>query len=297
MRKRTRENLVGYCFILPAVIFTAAMIAYPIVYDIILSFENVTVMTMKAPVKEFVGIKNYIDLWNNGILKDVLLQTVIFTVFSLIFQFTIGLLLATLFSKKIALAPFARGALLAIWVMPVTVSALTWKYMFTADSGLINYVLTSLGILKQPLEWLVDQKTAMFAVIITNIWLGVPFNMILLSTGLTNIPDELYEAAEIDGANGFAKFFRITIPLLKASIMSVLVLGFIGTFKIFDLIFVLTGGGPVQKTDVMATYSYRLSFVQYNFSQGAAVANVLFVCLFIIGVVYLRLISKEEVID
>jgi multiple sugar transport system permease protein len=132
-------------------------------------------------------------------------------------------------------------------------------------------------------------------VIIANCWVGIPFNMLLLTTGMSNIPKEVFESSSIDGANTLQRFFRITIPLLRPAIMSVLMLGFIYTFKVFDLIFMMTNGGPLNYTEVLATYSYRASFVQFNFSRGAAGAVVLFLCLMAVGVFYLRLIAKDEV--
>ena len=126
--------------------------------------------------------------------------------------------------------------------------------------------------------------------------MGIPFNMLLLTTGLNNIPGDIYEAAAIDGATGIQKFLKITIPLLKSTIMSVLILGFVLTFKVFDLVYVMTGGGPVDATEVLSTYSYKLSFQLFHFGEGAAVANVLFVCLLMVALVYLRTISKDEAI-
>ena len=126
--------------------------------------------------------------------------------------------------------------------------------------------------------------------------INIPFNMLLLTTGLNNIPGDVYEAASIDGATSVQKFFKITIPLLKPTIMSVLILGFVLTFKVFDLVYVMTGGGPVDATEVLSTYSYKLSFQTFHFGEGAAAANVLFICLFIVALIYLKTISKDETI-
>ena len=179
-------------------------------------------------------------------------------------------------------------------MLPVTVTALVFKYMFGESGGIINTILMNLHIIKKPIGWLLNGNTALIALIIANSWVGIPFNMLLLTTGLNNIPAEVYEAASIDGATGFQKFVSITIPLLKSTIMSVLVLGFVLTFKVFDLVYVMTGGGPVDATEVLSTYSYKLSFELFHFGEGAATANVLFVCLFLVALVYLRTISADE---
>ncbi|HBF38160.1 MAG TPA: ABC transporter permease, partial [Firmicutes bacterium] len=149
-------------------------------------------------------------------------------------------------------------------------------------------------LLHQPIEWLLQPGTALWALIITNIWIGIPFNMILLITGLSTIPQDVYESAGIDGANKWQQFVYITVPLLKPAIQSVLILGFIYTFKVFDLVYVMTKGGPVNATEVLSTFSYRLSFTEFSFSKGAAVANILFAVLFVVSLGYLRLMKEEE---
>ena len=134
----------------------------------------------------------------------------------------------------------------------------------------------------------------MFSLILANTWIGIPFNMILLSTGLTTIPREVKEAAAIDGASAPQAFFRITVPMLKPVIESVLVLGFIYTFKVFDLVFVMTNGGPVNSTHLLSTYSYKLSFTLFKYSQGAATANILFVILLIVSLLYLAFVYRDR---
>ena len=161
--------------------------------------------------------------------------------------------------------------------------------------GLLTRYFLNTGIINEPVEWLLQPVSAMWSLIIANTWIGIPFNMILLSTGLTTIPSSIYESANIDGANAFQKFFRITVPLLKPAIESVLVLGFIYTFKVFDLVYVMTQGGPVNATEMLSTYSYKLSFSEFNFSRGAAAANILFAILFLVSLGYLKLVNEEEV--
>ena len=151
-----------------------------------------------------------------------------------------------------------------------------------------------LGIISENIEWLTNPKTAMTAVIITNVWIGIPFNTILISTGLTTIPEELYESASIDGANSVHKFFKITVPLMRSTIESILILGFIYTFKVYDLVYVMTSGGPVNSTHLMSTYSYKLSFDKFQYSMGSAVANVLLVILLLVGIAYLRITMQGE---
>ena len=168
------------------------------------------------------------------------------------------------------------------------------KNIFGVSEGVINDLLMKIGIIKSPVEWLVSTSTALIAVIVMNCWVGIPFNMLLLTSGLTGISDEIYDSAAVDGANPRQRFLHIILPLMRPAILSVLMLGFIYTFKAFDLMFVMTSGGPLNSTDVLGTYAYNLSFTQYKFSLGAASAIILFICLFAVGLFYLRLISKEE---
>ena len=210
------------------------------------------------------------------------------------FQFVIGFALAVFFNKKFTFAKPVRGLLMMPWMIPMTITALIFKFMFATDVGILNYILRSLGIISENIEWLTNPHTAMIAVVAANIWIGIPFNTILISTGLTTIPQELYESASIDGANGRQKFVRITLPLLRPTIESVLVLGFIYTFKVYDLVYVMTEGGPVNATHLLSTYSYKLSFDMFQYSKGSAVANVLFVILLLVGVLYLKITMQGE---
>lgn len=294
--KRNRESISGTMFVLPAAIFMIVMMLYPLFYNFYLSFRDLTVMTFKGNSSVFVGLQNYRTILADPDFQQAFLQTLWFTLACIAVQFCLGLLLAVFFSSKFALAGPIRGMVLVAWMMPVAVTGLLFKYMFLTEGGVINKLLSMAGLfLNAPLPWLIDGKLAMWAVIIANCWVGIPFNMLLLTTGMSNISQDVYESASIDGANVVQRFFRITVPLLKPAILSVLMLGFIYTFKVFDLIFMMTKGGPLNYTEVLSTYSYRNSFTLFNFSIGAASAVILFLCLMCVGVFYLRLIQKDEV--
>lgn len=288
-----RRN-VGVWFVVPALVYMLAFVGYPIVSNIILSLQDVNVRTLLSPDKPFVAFNNYIEIFKDSVFRTSLWNTLIFTVGSLVFQFLIGFLLALFFSRNFKFAKPIRGLLMMPWMIPITITALIFKFIFGTDVGILNYILKSLGLIGQNIDWLTSPGTAMIALIAANVWIGIPFNMILISTGLTTIPSELYESAAIDGANKTQSFFRITLPLLRPTIESVLILGFIYTFKVFDLVYVMTGGGPVNSTQVLSTYSYKLSFDMFKYSKGAAVANVLFVILLIVSVFYLKYIYTEE---
>ena len=289
-----KKRLEGYTFILPGFVYILIVLGYPLVYNVVLAFRNVNVKTFKSATDVFVGFKNFQELFSDPPFLLVFKNTFVFTIGCLVVQFTLGFLFALFFSKKFTLAGPVRGLILVAYMMPMSVTALLGKNMFDVSSGVINDLLMKLHLIQQPVEWLLNGKTAMGAVIAMNCWVGIPFNMLLLTSGLTGISQEVYESAEVDGANSMQRFLHITLPLMKPAIASVLMLGFIYTFKAFDLMFVMTSGGPLNATDVLGTYSYQLSFTQYEFSKGSAAALVLFCCLFIVGLFYLRIIAKED---
>lgn len=267
------------------------VVGYPIVYNFILSFKDTSVRNLATGTSKFIGFQNYIELFHNPTFILVLKNTFVFTIGSLIFQFTIGYLLALFFYKKFTLSGPIRGLMLIPYMMPMAVTGLLGQNLFL-NSGLINDLLSKIGIAGP--AWLTSTSTAMIAVVIMNCWVGIPFNMLLLISGMSNISEDVYEASAIDGAGRMQQFWKITMPLMKDSILAVLMLGFIYTFRAFDLMFIMTAGGPLNSTDVLGTYSYMLSFTQYQFSKGSAVAIVLFLCLLLIGILYLLLLRKDD---
>lgn len=292
-KKFFQYDNIGILFVLPAFLYMLIFVGYPIISNIILSFQEVTVQTLTKASKPFAGLQNYINIFHDSVFIKALFNTLLFTICCLIFQFIIGFLLALFFNQNFKTSKVVRGLLLIPWMIPITVTALIFKFIFGTDVGILNYVLMSLGLIHENIEWLTSTGTAMIALICANVWIGIPFNMILISTGLTTIPTELYESASLDGAGKVKTFFKITLPLLRPTIESVLILGFIYTFKVYDLVYVMTNGGPINSTHMLSTYSYKLSFETFKYSQGAAVANVLLVILLIVGIFYLRA-TKED---
>jgi multiple sugar transport system permease protein len=288
-----KRNLEGCAFILPGMIYMLALLGYPLVYNFVLGFRDVDVRTFKSGSDVFVGLSNYLYLFKDPVFRLVFRNTIVFTLVCIAVQFITGFLLALFFSKKFTFAGPIRGLILIAYMMPMSVTALVGKNMF-GQIGVINDLLFKLGLIRNLPMWLADGTMAMAAVIAMNCWVGIPFNMLLLTSGLTNVPDDIYESAAIDGANAWIRFWKITVPCIRSSIFAVLMLGFIYTFKAFDLMFIMTAGGPLNATDVLGTYSYRLSFTEFKFSLGSAAAIVLFFCLFIIGLFYLRMSVTEE---
>lgn len=289
-----RYDNAGLFFILPAFLYMMFFVGYPIISNIILSFQNVSVRNLVNGQKKFIGFANYSEIFQDTVFRKAMGNTLLFTIACLLFQFLIGFLLALLFNKNFTFAKTIRGLTMIPWMMPMTVTALMFKFMFSTDVGIINYILKSSHLISENIEWLTTPQTAMIAVVAANVWIGIPFNTILISTGLTTIPQELYESAAVDGANAWQRLVKITLPLLRPTIESVLVLGFIYTFKVYDLVYVMTEGGPVNSTHLLSTYSYKLSFDMFQYSKGASVANVLFLILLLVGMLYLKITMRGE---
>lgn len=288
-----KDKAVQYSFILPALVFLLGFVAYPMIYNIVMGFEGLNLQTL-AGTAPFIGFDNYRAALEHPAFRTAFWNTIVFTVLSIVFQFWFGFGLAILFSKEFPGASLMRGLILMGWMLPMLVKATIWKWLFAGNEGVLNFLLQSVNLFEDPILWLTQGGTAMFALILTNVWVGIPFNMLLLAGGLITLPQDLYEAATIDGANGRQQFFWITLPLMRPTMLSVLILGVIYTYKVFELAWVLTGGGPMHMTELLATLSYKLSFQQFEFGLGAAVANILFVMLLLVGAVYLRLVSREE---
>ncbi|GAK13128.1 carbohydrate ABC transporter permease [Geomicrobium sp. JCM 19039] len=287
------KKIEGYVFVLPAVLFMIILIGYPLVYNVVLSFQDVDLSNL-AGDRNAVGLDNYRELMNRDAFGLSVWNTLVYTVGSVFFQMVIGFLLALYFSMKFRFAGYLRGIMMISWLIPLTVTALLFRFMMGSSEGIFNQMLMSVGIIDSAIPWLSSPEVALWSIIIANIWVGIPFNMLLLSTGLSSLPEDVFESASLDGANGFQKLVHITLPMLKPVILIVMMLGFIYTFKVFDLVFVMTGGGPLNSTEVLSTLAYRLSFNEFNFSLGAAAANVLFLILLVVSLVYLWIMQKDE---
>lgn len=280
--------LVRYGFIAPAVVYLALFFGYPIVKNFVMSFQHYTSATFFSGVAPFAGLDNYRAVLADPVFLKALVNTGLFTVGSIAGQFVLGMGLALYFRRSFPLSGVLRSMLLLPWLLPMIVSAAVWRWILEQDSGALNQFLSGVGLISSPIPWLTSSDTALLAVIMVNIWLGIPFNVALLYSGLQSIPEELYEAGQLDGATGWKSFVHITLPLLRPVVSVVLLLGVIYTIKVLDLILGLTGGGPANATQTIATRSYELSFIEFDFGQGAALGNILIVIALAFSIIYLR---------
>jgi multiple sugar transport system permease protein len=263
--------------------------ALPIVYNVMLSFEQTSPATIANFTAPFAGLDNYRFILNDPTSRAAITHTFVFTFLSLVFQFVIGFSLALLFSLRFPGRTLARSLVIVPWLLPLIVTGVIFRFLFQAEGGAVNQVLKSVGLIDQPIQWLNDPKLALWTIVIANIWLGVPFFTLLLYSALQDVPMEVKEAAVIDGAGPWQRLRLIIVPIILPVIEVTVLLGFVFTVKVFDLVIGLTGGGPANSTQLITTWSYNLSFQQFSFGEGAALNNLLLVLALICSPLYLWL--------
>jgi multiple sugar transport system permease protein len=285
---RRRTALLRWLFITPALLYMAAFFGYPLVRNVLMSFQHYTPTTYFTGEAPFNGLDNWRAVFSDPLFTDALWHTALFTVGSLLGQFTIGLALAVFFSRRFRLSHFVRAVLLLPWLVPMVVAAVVWRRILDQEHGVLNAAVKVLGLTEGGVPWLSSPDVALLSAVLVNIWIGIPFNMVILYGGLQEIPRDLYEAASLDGAGPWRAFRSITLPMLRPVITVVLVLGFMSTVKILDLILALTSGGPADATQTLGTVTYQMSFMRLDFGQGAVVGNVLILISAVFAVLYLR---------
>ncbi|QDY70762.1 carbohydrate ABC transporter permease [Qingshengfaniella alkalisoli] len=268
--------------------------AFPLIYNIVMSTQSVDLFSLASFDRPFVGLDNYREVLSTPEANLIFWNTVKFVVLSIVFQLSIGFGLAMFFNQDFPGASFLRGLFLAGWIMPALVVGAVWSWILAGDFGVLNYVLSSLGVIEEHIFWLSDPDMSLYAVIIANIWLGVPFNMLLLSVGLAGIPKDVYEAAEMDGANAIRRFFTITLPLMRAQLGAVISLGIIFTLQQFDLFAALTQGGPSNASNVFQYWSWQLSFQTYEIGLGSVVSVLMIVFVIFVAAIYVRSTRHEH---
>ena len=288
-------QLGRYLFVAPALLYIMLTTVYPIVSNLRMSLYDVTVATFLSNSAPFIGLDNYRKVLGDLAFQHALQLSLVFTAGSLLFQFTVGFALALLFSRPFPGNGLLRALLLLGWMLPIVVSGSIFRWMLDGSFGIINVILQTLGLLQGQRFWLTEPSSALLGTIITNIWVGIPFNMVLLLPGLQSISPTLYEAASIDGATRWQSFRHITLPLMRPVALSVLLLGIIYTFKVFDVVYVMTHGGPVDATTVLPIYVYNLAFQFFRFGEASAAAIVLLVVLTFVAGCYLWLSRREEI--
>jgi multiple sugar transport system permease protein len=284
---RRRQRVLELLLLAPAVAYLLLFFGYPIFKNVWMGFQHYTSATFFTGVAPWVGLDNYSDVIRSNVFSKAAVNTLLFTAGSIAGQFAIGLAIALYFQRRFPLSGLLRSLLLLPWLIPLIVSSAVWRWILDQDNGALNRLISGLEVVGHP-GWLTSTSLALIAVILVNIWIGIPFNMAILYGGLEEIPEELYEAAALDGATGWTAFRHITWPLLRPVVNVVLVLGVVYTLKVIDIILGLTRGGPAHATETIATQSYHLSFTEFDFGQGAAMGNLLVIVSLVFATMYLR---------
>jgi multiple sugar transport system permease protein len=278
-----RDTPVAYAFIGPAFFLLLFLVAYPFGLSVWFSLSDARV----GETGHFVGIDNFAKLLRSGIFLQTLQNSIVFTAAALTAKTVLGMALALLLFRLVHFKRMIRGAVLLPFIVPTALSTLVWWWMFEPMYSVVNWTLKTLHIVKHDVPWLPDPYLAMFTVILVNTWRGLPFFAITLLAGLVAIPKEMYEAAESDGAGPVGRFWHITVPLLKPVLAVVILFSAIFTLADFNIVYVLTKGGPINMTHLFATYSFALGLQSGEIGQGAAVSLFLFPIL--LGVVFIQL--------
>jgi multiple sugar transport system permease protein len=300
-----REHVLGYLLLAPALVLILIFMAYPFGLGIWFSLTDKLV----GSAGQFVGLRNYAKSFQSEIFWQAAWNTFFFTAMATMFKTALGMWLALILNRKFRFSRFTRAAILLPFIVPTVLSTLAWLWMFDATFSVFNWIangfwkwdISPFGVgFKAPwpgrvrINWLGDPALAMFSIILVNVWRGVPFFAISFLAGLQTVPPDLYDAGAIDGANGWQRFWRITLPMIKPIVVVVVVFSIVVTFADFQLVYVLTRGGPYNSTHLFATLAFQLGMVSGNLGEGAAIALFMLPFLAILILWQLLYLRKEE---
>ena len=294
MKKRLLFNKEPYLFIAPALLVIFIFMLVPIFLTVFLSVTDANILTVRNLDFDFIGFSNYLQFLRSGIFENVVTSTIIFVFGSVILTYVFGMYVAILLNQAIRLKPIFRGILILPWAVPQVVLVLIWKWMVNPQYGVLKYFLVGPGLVSEDFTFLGNPNFAMLTILIVSLWRSYPLASVILLAGLKTIPEELYEAASIDGANPFQKFIFITLPGLRY-VSSVLVLLLtIWSVGNFVIIWLMTGGGPADRTAVLAIYSYINAFKFTKLGYGAAIGMIALLFSLAISIIYYRLFMLRQ---
>lgn len=280
------RRILPYLLIAPGVIFVGTLLIYPMVSGVLSSLF--TQHPLNLTEREFVGLEHFQRLLTDKIFYRAFVNTLIWTVGVVVGQYVIGFAVALMLNEKLPGRGIYRSLILIPWVVPMIAAALTWKWIYSADFGVLNHMLRQLGLISANIDWLGDPEYALLSVIIANVWKGIPFVTVVLLAGLQSIDNEMYEAAHVSGANLWQRFWYITLPSMKGVSLVVLILTTIWTFNQFDLLYLMTKGGPSNSTQIIPVYTYLNAFNFFKMNYAAAVSTVGVLLMSILAFWYLK---------
>jgi len=292
--KYQRSRLrMGILFSLPAIFILLAVLAYPIISSFILSFQDVR-LAAGGIVTEFIGLENYAKIFQDAAFRNAFNNSIYFTVIEVVAVTILSLGLALILNHPLGRPAIYRVVLLIPWALAPVANAVLWKWIYNANYGVLNAIVVGLGLSETPIVWLGSPFLALNMILIADVWKAIPFITLLLLAGLQNIPRRLYKAALMDGATSWQQFMHVTLPGLRTTLIISIVLQSIWALKVFDLVFVLTKGGPADGTVLLNFLSWRVTFNYLNIGYGAAIANVLFLLMFLLALAYIRALRPRS---
>ncbi|MCK4307965.1 sugar ABC transporter permease [candidate division WOR-3 bacterium] len=283
---RITDERFGRLLLVPAILLVGVIAFYPILRNAILSFYKVDILSGIPPT--FIGFKNFSTLLQDSRFLKSLGNTAYFTIVSVVIEFMLGLGFALLLNRTFRARNLVRATVLIPWALPTAVMAIGWRWIYNDVYGVLNDILLKLGIISTKIAWLGNPKTAMMCAIFADVWKSTPFVALILLAGLQSIPRELYEASELDGATEWTKFKLITFPLLLPSIALALLFRTLQAIGIFDLMWVLTGGGPAGTTETVSIYVYDYAYRYLRLGYASSAVTLTFMVILVIGVLWLR---------
>lgn len=275
-------------FLSPTLVIFSTFILFPVFFSFYLSFQKWNMFSGDA---SFVGFDNYLRMFQSAEFWQVLKNTAIYSIGTIPINMALSLWVAYLLNKKIAGKKFLRTAFFAPVIISPVAAALIWRWMYDPNFGLVNFFVETLGF--NPVNWLNEPTAAMFALIIMSVWKTFGINMVLFSAGLQGIPDSYYEAAELDGAGKWAKFWNITIPMLAPTTFFIMIMSMISSFQVFDIVYVLTSGGPLGSTKVLVFYVYEYAFKFFEMGYASAISYFLFALLFLLTMFQIKYLKSK----
>jgi multiple sugar transport system permease protein len=285
------ETRIGYLLIAPAMICILVVAIFPLFQTVRLSLFDLKLQFISEA--KFIGLQNYLDIFSETRFLAALFNTLIFTALSVALELCLGMVMALLMNSTFSGVKIVKVAVLVPWAIPTVISAMMWAFIYNDQFGVLNAILMKLGLIVRNYAWLGSPVTAFGAIIFTDVWKTAPFMGLLLFAGLQNISPEIYEASKMDGANAVRQFFNITLPLLKPTILVALIFRTLEAFRIFDLVYVMTGGGPGNTTETLAVYTYKTLFRNLDFGRGSAMAVIIFLFVFLFAMLYIRILDKD----
>lgn len=278
-----KEGFSALLFLSPTLLIFSAFILFPVIFSLYLSFHK---WNMFSAQQEFVGLENYLRIFTTPEAWMVLKNTLIYTLGTVPLNMALALAVAYFLNQKVFGKKFLRAAFFTPVIISAVSAAVIWRWIYDPNFGILNYVLNLIGL--SSVNWMNDPSAAMFALILMGVWKTFGVNMVLYLAGLQGIPEHYYEAAEIDGASKWSRFWHITLPLLSPTTFFILVMSVIGSFQVFDIVYVLTQGGPLGKTKVLVFYLYEHAFKFFDMGYASAIAYFLFAIIFIFTLVQIR---------